>query len=76
MRASNFFNFFHFNIFFQPGLQLKDVNGLSRSELEMGADFLGLIIMQNLVKKETYGAIKAIYATQLEFTGGVYSFRF
>ncbi|XP_023320447.1 probable cation-transporting ATPase 13A3 [Eurytemora carolleeae] len=45
----------------KPGLKLSEVNGLSRSELEMGADFLGLIIMQNLVKKETYGAIKELH---------------
>ena len=33
--------------------------------MEEGADFLGLIIMQNLVKKETYGAIAELHAADI-----------
>merc|ERR1719357_1310018 len=36
------------------GMKWSEVDELSRSQLEEGSDFLGLIIMQNLVKKETY----------------------
>ena len=42
-------------------LRWKEVDDLSRSELEQTCDFLGLIIMQNLVKEETYGAIKELH---------------
>jgi len=45
----------------KPGLQWNEVDSLSRSELETDSEFLGLIIMQNLVKKETYGAIKELH---------------
>ena len=38
---------------------------LSRGQLEEGADFLGLIIMQNLVKRETYGAISELHAADI-----------
>ena len=39
----------------------KEVDDMSRGNLEQKAEFLGLIIMQNLVKQETYGAIKALH---------------
>ena len=48
-----------------PSLQWGDVDALTRSELEEKAEFLGLIIMQNLVKKETYGAIKELHAADV-----------
>jgi len=41
-------------------LRWKEVDGLQRGQLEEKCDFLGLIIMQNLVKQETYGAIKEL----------------
>ncbi len=47
------------------GYQWKDVDGMTRSELEQKCDFLGLIVMQNLVKKETYGAIKELHAADI-----------
>ena len=34
---------------------------MARGELEEKAEFLGLIIMQNSVKEETYPAIKALH---------------
>ena len=49
----------------EPSLHWGDVDALSRSELEEKAEFLGLIIMQNLVKKETYGAIKELHAADV-----------
>ena len=39
----------------------KEVDDMPRGELEQKAEFLGLIIMQNLVKEETYGAIKDLH---------------
>ena len=42
-------------------MKWSEVDELSRSQLEEGSDFLGLIIMQNLVKKETYGAIAELH---------------
>ena len=62
-----------------PSLQWGDVDALTRSELEEKAEFLGLIIMQNLVKKETYGAIKELHAADIctvMVTGDInYSYR-
>ena len=49
----------------QHGMKFSEVNELSRTQLEEGADFLGLIIMQNLVKKETYGAITELHAADI-----------
>ena len=46
-------------------MKFSEVDELSRSQLEEGADFLGLIIMQNLVKKETYGAIAELHAADI-----------
>ena len=46
-------------------MKFSEVNELSRPQLEEGADFLGLIIMQNLVKKETYGAIAELHAADI-----------
>jgi len=38
---------------------------MARSQLEEKSDFLGLIIMQNLVKQETYGAIRELQEAQI-----------
>ena len=46
-------------------MKFSEVDELSRPQLEEGADFLGLIIMQNLVKKETYGAIAELHAADI-----------
>ena len=46
-------------------MKFSEVDELSRSQLEEGADFLGLIIMQNLVKKETYGAIAELHKADI-----------
>ena len=46
-------------------MKFSEVDELSRTQLEEGADFLGLIIMQNLVKKETYGAITELHAADI-----------
>ncbi len=37
------------------------MDDLSRQELEEKSEFQGLIIMQNLVKEETYGAIRELH---------------
>merc|ERR1719300_401567 len=47
------------------GMKWSEVDELSRSQLEEGSDFLGLIIMQNLVKKETYGAIAELHKADI-----------
>lgn len=47
------------------GMKFSEVDELSRTQLEEGADFLGLIIMQNLVKKETYGAIAELHKADI-----------
>ena len=47
------------------GMKFSEVDELSRGQLEEGADFLGLIIMQNLVKKETYGAIAELHKADI-----------
>merc|ERR1719450_2085632 len=47
------------------GMKYSEVDELSRTQLEEGADFLGLIIMQNLVKKETYGAIAELHKADI-----------
>jgi cation-transporting ATPase 13A3/4/5 len=44
----------------------KEVDSMTRGELEEKCDFLGLIIMQNLVKKETYGAIQKLHEANIE----------
>ena len=44
-----------------PNLKWKEVDEMVRGELEEKAEFLGLIIMQNSVKEETYPAIKALH---------------
>ena len=38
---------------------------MSRGDLEQKAEFLGLIIMQNLVKQETYPAIKDLHEADI-----------
>lgn len=47
------------------GMKWSEVDELSRTQLEEGSDFLGLIIMQNLVKKETYGAIAELHGADI-----------
>ena len=44
----------------------QEVDDMSRNELEEKCDFLGLIIMQNLVKQETYGAIEKLHEADIE----------
>ncbi len=44
----------------------KDVDEMSRGELEEKCEFLGLIIMQNLVKQETYPAIEKLHEADIE----------
>ncbi len=44
----------------------KEVDDMTRNELEEKSDFLGLIIMQNLVKEETYPAIKELHKANIE----------
>ena len=39
----------------------KEADDMPRLELEQKCEFLGLIIMQNSVKEETYGAIKELH---------------
>ena len=46
-------------------MKWSEVDELSRGQLEEGSDFLGLIIMQNLVKKETYGAIAELHGADI-----------
>ena len=46
-------------------MKFSEVDELSRNQLEEDADFLGLIIMQNLVKKETYGAIAELHKADI-----------
>ena len=46
-------------------MKWSEVDDLTRTQLEEGADFLGLIIMQNLVKKETYGAIAELHEADI-----------
>jgi len=41
--------------------KFKDADDMPRLELEQKCEFLGLIIMQNSVKEETYGAIKELH---------------
>merc|ERR1719412_3398065 len=47
------------------GMKWSEVDELSRGQLEESSDFQGLIIMQNLVKKETYGAIAELHAADI-----------
>ena len=42
-------------------MRWKEVDDLPRLELEQKSEFLGLIIMQNSVKEETYPAIKELH---------------
>ena len=44
-----------------PKVQWKEVDEMVRGDLEEKAEFLGLIIMQNSVKVETFPAIKALH---------------
>lgn len=43
----------------------KEVDDMSRNELEEKSDFLGLIIMQNSLKAETYPAIKKLHEADI-----------
>jgi len=47
------------------GMKWPEVDELNRGQLEEGSDFLGLIIMQNLVKKETYAAIAELHRADI-----------
>ena len=38
---------------------------MTRTELEQDSDFLGLIVMQNLLKKETFGAIAELHQVEI-----------
>ena len=44
-----------------PKMQWKEVDLMARGDLEEKAEFLGLIVMQNSVKVETFPAIKALH---------------
>jgi len=44
----------------------SEINELSRGELEEKCEFLGLIIMQNLVKAETYPALVKLHDANIE----------
>ena len=44
----------------------SEINELSRGELEEKCEFLGLIIMQNLVKAETYPALEKLFQADIE----------
>ena len=44
----------------------SEINELSRGELEEKCEFLGLIIMQNLVKQETYPALEKLHEADIE----------
>ena len=44
----------------------SEINELSRGELEEKCEFLGLIIMQNLVKAETYPALEKPFQANIE----------
>lgn len=45
----------------QPGQKWSELDAMTRTELEQDCEFLGLIIMQNLLKKETFGAIAELH---------------
>ena len=44
-----------------PKIQWKEADDMVRADLEEKAEFLGLIVMQNSVKEQTFGAIKALH---------------
>ena len=44
-----------------PKVQWKEADEMSRGALEEKAEFLGLIVMQNSIKPETFPAIKALH---------------
>ena len=46
-------------------MKWSEVDELTRGQLEEGSDFLGLIIMQNSLKKETYGAIAELHGADI-----------
>jgi magnesium-transporting ATPase (P-type) len=43
----------------------KSIFSISRGEIEEKSEFLGLIVMQNLVKEETYPAIKSLHEAEI-----------
>lgn len=59
------FQIYSIKIVFRIPSRWKDVDDQSRQELEEKADFQGLIIMQNLVKEETYGAIRELHEADI-----------
>ena len=42
-------------------IQWKEADEMARADLEEKAEFLGLIVMQNSIKEETYPAIKELH---------------
>ena len=44
-----------------PKIQWKEADEMSRGDLEEKSEFLGLIVMQNSIKEETFPAIKALH---------------
>ena len=42
-------------------VQWKEADEMARADLEEKAEFLGLIVMQNSIKEETYPAIKELH---------------
>lgn len=44
-----------------PKVQWKEADDMARIDLEEKAEFLGLIVMQNSIKEETFGAIKELH---------------
>ena len=44
-----------------PKVQWKEADEMARTDLEEKAEFLGLIVMQNSVKEETFPAIKELH---------------
>ena len=44
-----------------PKVQWKEADEMARADLEEKAEFLGLIVMQNSIKEETYPAIKELH---------------
>lgn len=51
---------------FNANAKWKQIDDMSRSELEEKCEFLGLIIMQNLVKQETYPALEKLHEADIE----------
>ena len=48
-----------------PKVQWKEADEMVRADLEEKAEFLGLIVMQNSVKEETFPAIKELHEADI-----------